>query len=207
MQVRGLLGCCVAVTAMAAAPTLWRPGRRGLCATQTPMTPWPCFTANRTGRCRNPSWLPHAPVRPCSPTGPTHRTATRWCFCRTFTTIRGSLACPGNDQGSTLGGVSLRLSRSGRPEWIGQGRRWEVMRIIGTVPMEEDGSALFRAPARTPLPFQALDEEWDRGAVDAQLVRGHAGRLCVLRGCHEATVQAPPNLTRAAHRAPRDVGS
>lgn len=36
---------------------------------------------------------------------------------------------------------------------------WDVKRIIGDVPVEEDGSAWFEVPARTPLYFQLLDAE------------------------------------------------
>ena len=43
------------------------------------------------------------------------------------------------------------------PDKVGRGGPWEVMRIIGTVPVEADGSAFFRVPANTPLAFQALD--------------------------------------------------
>ena len=31
--------------------------------------------------------------------------------------------------------------------------------VLGTVPVEEDGSAFFEAPAKTPILFQALDED------------------------------------------------
>ena len=36
------------------------------------------------------------------------------------------------------------------PDKIGYGGPWEVMRILGTVPLEADGSATFRVPANTP---------------------------------------------------------
>ncbi|MBM3335517.1 hypothetical protein FJY63_12725, partial [Candidatus Sumerlaeota bacterium] len=45
------------------------------------------------------------------------------------------------------------------PDLIGYGGPWEVMRILGTVPLEEDGSAMFRIPANTPVAVQALDSE------------------------------------------------
>ena len=35
---------------------------------------------------------------------------------------------------------------------------WDVKHILGTVDVEEDGSAFFTVPARTPVYFQALDE-------------------------------------------------
>ncbi|MFB0525352.1 MAG: hypothetical protein ACETVZ_07400, partial [Phycisphaerae bacterium] len=45
------------------------------------------------------------------------------------------------------------------PDKIGCGGPWEVMRIIGTVPVHEDGSAMFRIPANTPLCVQPLDKQ------------------------------------------------
>ena len=35
---------------------------------------------------------------------------------------------------------------------------WDVKRVLGTVDVEPDGSAFFKVPCRTPLYFQALDE-------------------------------------------------
>lgn len=45
------------------------------------------------------------------------------------------------------------------PDRIGYGGPWEVMRILGTVPLEADGSAFFRVPANTPIALQPLDGE------------------------------------------------
>ena len=36
---------------------------------------------------------------------------------------------------------------------------WDVQRILGTVPVEADGSAAFRVPANTPIAVQPLDED------------------------------------------------
>ena len=46
-----------------------------------------------------------------------------------------------------------------------------VRHVLGTVPVEEDGSAYFRVPANKELFFQALNEDGTRRAVDAF---GHA---------------------------------
>ena len=62
---------------------------------------------------------------------------------------------------------------------------WDVKHILGTVDVEEDGSAFFTAPARTPLFFQLLDEK----GRTVQTMRSWAMLLpgesfgCV--GCHE----------------------
>src|SRR5262249_9691867 len=36
---------------------------------------------------------------------------------------------------------------------------WDVMRILGTVPVDADGSAMFRVPANTPIAVQPLDSK------------------------------------------------
>lgn len=62
---------------------------------------------------------------------------------------------------------------------------------LGDVPVEEDGSAWFRVPARRPLYFQAIDEE----GRAVQTMRSNAylqpgeTRACV--GCHEPVGQSP----------------
>lgn len=78
--------------------------------------------------------------------------------------------------------------------------RW----VLGTVPVEEDGSAHFTVPAYRELFFQALDE---RGlAVTSMRSATHArhGEMLVCQGCHENKSQAspPPDLLPTALRRP-----
>jgi hypothetical protein len=64
-----------------------------------------------------------------------------------------------------------------------------TVRVIGTVPVEEDGSAYFNVPARADIYFQALDENF----MAVQRMRTHVefapgeNRGCV--GCHETRSQ------------------
>ncbi|HRR57855.1 MAG TPA: hypothetical protein P5057_12920, partial [Acidobacteriota bacterium] len=64
--------------------------------------------------------------------------------------------------------------------------------LLGTVPVEEDGSAYFRAPARKPLYFQAVDG--DGRAVQSMrsitYLQPGERRSCV--GCHEPPGTASP---------------
>jgi len=68
---------------------------------------------------------------------------------------------------------------------------WDVKTVLGVVPVEEDGSALFTAPANTPMYFQLLDEN---GCV-IQTMRSWTTLMpnetfsCV--GCHEDKNIAP----------------
>ncbi len=92
------------------------------------------------------------------------------------------------------------------PDKIGLGGPWEVMRIVGTVPLESDGSAFFRAPARTPLAVQALDAE----GRAVQLMRSwfcvQPGESASCIGCHESPADVPATRTGlAARRPPREI--
>ncbi|MGN1346929.1 MAG: hypothetical protein ACI4V1_09085, partial [Eubacteriales bacterium] len=68
---------------------------------------------------------------------------------------------------------------------------WDVKKVLGVVPVEEDGSALFKVPANTTLYFQLLDEN---GCV-IQTMRSWTTLMpnetfsCV--GCHEDKNVAP----------------
>ena len=79
--------------------------------------------------------------------------------------------------------------------------RW----VLGTVPVEEDGSAHFTVPAYRELFFQTLDE---RGmAINSMRSATHArhGEQLVCQGCHEHKSQAsapPAVLPLALRRSP-----
>ncbi|MCX7597766.1 MAG: discoidin domain-containing protein [Armatimonadetes bacterium] len=73
--------------------------------------------------------------------------------------------------------------------------------VIGHVPVEEDGSAHFVAPAAVCLFFQALDAE----GVAVQTMRSatylQPGEFVSCAGCHESRLKAPPGaMVRAALR-------
>ena len=73
-----------------------------------------------------------------------------------------------------------------------------VKRILGTVPIEKDGSLSFFAPSGIPLHFQLLDEQYRA----LQTMRSFTGvmpgerRGCV--GCHESRSSTPQSYTRVA---------
>ena len=74
--------------------------------------------------------------------------------------------------------------RSNNP-WIGYANSQNARLLIGTVPVEEDGSAYFTAPAEKPLYFQAVDAQGK--AVQSMrsevYLQPGENRGCV--GCHE----------------------
>ena len=77
---------------------------------------------------------------------------------------------------------------------------WDVKHVLGTVPVEEDGSAYFEVPARTPVYFQLLDAN---GCV-VQTMRSWStlqpgeAQACV--GCHESKNESPPPSPATAMR-------
>jgi len=77
------------------------------------------------------------------------------------------------------------------PDKIGRGGPWEVMRIIGTVPVYEDGSAKFRVPASTPITLQALDAEGKAVQIMRSWYTAMPGETASCVGCHETPRETP----------------
>ncbi len=85
---------------------------------------------------------------------------------------------------------------------IGYANAESARMLLGTVPVEEDGSAYFRVPAKKPLTFQAVDGEGRavQGMRSVLYLQPGERRSCV--GCHEPA--AATSVTRnplAAQRA------
>jgi hypothetical protein len=87
---------------------------------------------------------------------------------------------------------------------IGYGNEKGARAVLGTVPVENDGSAYFRLPAGKAVYFQVLDE---RGLA-VQSMRSdtyvHPGQRLLCRGCHEPRRSAPvvPGRLPLAFRRP-----
>lgn len=80
--------------------------------------------------------------------------------------------------------------------------------VLGTVPVETDGSAYFRAPANTPLAFQALDEQGMAIQIMRSLTYLQPGETTSCVGCHEERTTAPPvKMPAAARRAASQIQS
>ncbi len=83
---------------------------------------------------------------------------------------------------------------------------WDAKRILGTVPVEEDGSVMVRVPHSTPISIQPLDEN---GAA-LQLMRSWLvampGESLSCIGCHESA-RTPPlqRTTQAMQAGPREL--
>ncbi|MFV2069147.1 MAG: SUMF1/EgtB/PvdO family nonheme iron enzyme, partial [Pirellulales bacterium] len=70
---------------------------------------------------------------------------------------------------------------------------WDVRRILGTVPVEDDGSASFRVPANTPISVQPLDEKGRAVQLMRSWFTAMPGEVLSCVGCHERQTAATPN--------------
>jgi len=73
--------------------------------------------------------------------------------------------------------------------------------VLGTAPVEPDGSAWFAAPAGVPLAFQALDEHGQALQIMRSITYLQPGETAGCVGCHEhrqvaPSVQGPPLALR-----------
>ncbi len=89
------------------------------------------------------------------------------------------------------------------PDKIGRAGPWEAMRILGTVPVYEDGSAKFRLPASTPITLQALDDEGKAVQLMRSWYTAMPGETASCVGCHETPRDTP--LVRSDMAATRPV--
>ncbi|NQT14376.1 MAG: discoidin domain-containing protein [Planctomycetes bacterium] len=63
--------------------------------------------------------------------------------------------------------------------------------VLGTVPVDDDGSVAFRAPAGQPLMFQLLDEDGMAVMSMRTFVYLHPGETATCVGCHEPRNSSP----------------
>jgi len=79
--------------------------------------------------------------------------------------------------------------------------------VLGTVPVEADGSACFRAPAGVPLAFQALDEHGRAVQMMRSVTYLQPGETVGCVGCHEPRTAAPAagGVPLAAIRPPSTI--
>jgi hypothetical protein len=76
---------------------------------------------------------------------------------------------------------------------IGAAREENARAVLGTVPVEADGSARFRVPAHTPVLFQALDADGFAYQTMRSLTYVQPGERISCIGCHEHRGMAPPS--------------
>jgi len=89
---------------------------------------------------------------------------------------------------------------------VGTDGPWEVKRILGTVPVEADGSAMFRVPARTPISVQPLDAEGRALQLMRSWMTAMPGETLSCVGCHDKRNTTPPSrLSIAGGKRPAEI--
>ena len=77
---------------------------------------------------------------------------------------------------------------------------WDVHRILGTVPVQSDGSVVFKVPANVPIAVQPLDEKGRALQIMRSWFTAMPGEKLSCVGCHEDQSMAPPAISMAALR-------
>jgi hypothetical protein len=104
--------------------------------------------------------------------------------------------------------LPMPIHYTGGMEPISYGGTFTLERILGTVPVEEDGSAYFEVPAQRSVFFVALDENDFSVKRMQSFATAQPGETLSCVGCHEHRAQTPPasfNAARAARRPPSRI--
>jgi formylglycine-generating enzyme required for sulfatase activity len=89
---------------------------------------------------------------------------------------------------------------------VGEHSSWDIKRILGTVPVEADGSAFFKVPANTPIALQVLDADGAAIQIMQSWTIAMPGEGVSCAGCHEGTNSTfAPRRVLAATKPPRDL--
>ena len=90
---------------------------------------------------------------------------------------------------------------------VGMDGPWDIKRVLGTVPVEADGSARFRVPANTPISMQPLDAEGKAVQLMRSWMTAMPGETVQCTGCHDRQNSAPPAAKSflAMSKPPSDI--
>jgi len=75
---------------------------------------------------------------------------------------------------------------------VGMDGPWDIKRVLGTVPVEADGSACFHVPANTPISIQPLDAEGKALQLMRSWMTAMPGETVQCTGCHDRQDRTPP---------------
>ena len=91
---------------------------------------------------------------------------------------------------------------------IGCAQQTNARAVLGTVPVEADGSVYFEAPVGKPIYFQAIDQQGTAVQSMRSATYVHPGEQLTCQGCHERKhdpPNRPPQLPLALRRAPSKI--
>jgi len=89
---------------------------------------------------------------------------------------------------------------------VGMDGPWDCKRVLGTVPVKPDGSALFHVPAYTPIAVQPLDEQGQALQLMRSWFTAMPGEVLSCTGCHEhGNTSALSRSTLAGREPPAEI--
>lgn len=100
------------------------------------------------------------------------------------------------------------INFTGGMDPLSYGGTFTLERILGTVPVEADGSAYFEVPALRSVFFVALDERGHSVKRMQSFVTVQPGEVTGCVGCHESRAQSPPpgrEFLLATRKAPASI--
>ncbi len=91
------------------------------------------------------------------------------------------------------------------PYSVGMDGPWDPRQVLGTVTVQEDGSAAFKVPAYLPFAIQPLDEEGKAVQIMRSWITAMPGEVVSCVGCHENQNTIPPPMkSKAAESEPSE---
>ena len=94
----------------------------------------------------------------------------------------------------------------GNHHHIGVESGWDVKRMLGTVKVEKDGSAMFKIPANTTISLQPLDKKGRAVQLFRSWLVAMPGEELSCIGCHESPSESPvTNKTIASNKKPQRI--
>lgn len=87
----------------------------------------------------------------------------------------------------------------GNHDAVGFEGPWDIRKVIGTVPVYEDGSASFKIPANVPVAVLPLDANGCAMQLFRSWFVGVPGEIVSCVGCHENRDTPPPTRTTIAY--------
>ena len=94
----------------------------------------------------------------------------------------------------------------GNHHHIGVESGWDIKRMLGTVKVEKDGSAMFRIPANTVISLQPLDKAGRAIQLFRSWLVAMPGEKLSCIGCHEAPTEPPvTSKTIASGKPPQAI--
>lgn len=94
----------------------------------------------------------------------------------------------------------------GNHHHIGVESGWDIKRLLGTVKVEKDGSAMFRVPANTTISLQPLDKQGRAMQLFRSWLVAMPGEKLSCIGCHEPPTEPPvTSKTIASGKPPQAI--